>query len=513
MAIEADLSTPKARERELYTIPISSSWFRWDDIHETERKWLPEFFDGSSYSRSPRVYKEYRDFIINKYRENPSRRLTFTEVRKSLVGDVGTLRKVFLFLERWDLINFSASDGKERPQQPAENGGGPVVVVEDGPAAGVRVIPAMSSSSSAATEQPGGDSGCRLPPLASYSDSFGDWRLGSGLDVIAICPKCSNKDTGNAKVDEASNPNDHVDEKNKPSSAWTDAEILLLLEAVLKHGDDWDLVAQHVRTKNKLDCIARLIRLPFGEHMLGMFNTKFHKANLVIHPEEPKSSLQLSNENPPILIETDAEQTNEIVEVEGTERASQVRPSKRRCFSSFTDTSDKFMNQQWMLQPVHCVIKIHVLLLPWKLTETRLLSPSLLHSRMNSRVKLRLDMGMPREINEQKFGSTTFRIRAAITTALAVAAARAKLLADQEEREAELLMASIIQAQLKKVQYKMKLLAELEVIMEKELCFVKQQKEHFMEEWFQVLEQLFRAGIPRWREKGNPKALLHTIPS
>ncbi|KAG0483116.1 hypothetical protein HPP92_011200 [Vanilla planifolia] len=76
------------------------------------------------------------------------------------------------------------------------------------------------------------------------------------------------------------------------------------------------------------------------------------KANLVIHPEEPKSSLQLSNENPPILIETDAEQTNEIVEVEGTERASQVRPSKRRCFSSFTDTSDKFMNQLACLSSV-----------------------------------------------------------------------------------------------------------------------------------------------------------------
>ncbi|KAG0483115.1 hypothetical protein HPP92_011199 [Vanilla planifolia] len=125
--------------------------------------------------RSPRVYKEYRDFIINKYWK-PSRRLTFTE--------------------RWDLINFSASDGKERPQQPAENGGGPVVVVEDGPAAGVRVIPAMSSSSSAATEQPGGDSGFRLPPLASYSDSFGDWRLGSGL----VCGSCGDQSCGGFNV-------------------------------------------------------------------------------------------------------------------------------------------------------------------------------------------------------------------------------------------------------------------------------------------------------------------------
>ena len=61
---------------------------------------------------------------------------------------------------------------------------------------------------------------------------------------------------------------------NHVSSPWTDAETLLLLEGVLKHGDDWDLIAQHVRTKNKSECIARLIQLPFGEHMLGTINGK-----------------------------------------------------------------------------------------------------------------------------------------------------------------------------------------------------------------------------------------------
>ena len=61
---------------------------------------------------------------------------------------------------------------------------------------------------------------------------------------------------------------------NDASSPWTDAETLHLLEGVLKHGDDWDLIAQHVRTKNKSECIARLIQLPFGEHMLGTINGK-----------------------------------------------------------------------------------------------------------------------------------------------------------------------------------------------------------------------------------------------
>lgn len=168
-------------------IDWNAGWFKWDEIHESERRSLPEFFDGGSYSRTPRVYKEYRDFIINMYREDPSKRLTFTDVRKCLVGDVGTLRKVFLFLEEWGLINFGLSEGMKR----AEEAGGPVVVVEAGPVAGVRVVPAASSSSSslADTAQAGGESGFRLPPLTAYSDAFGEWKPATGL----ICGFCGGR--------------------------------------------------------------------------------------------------------------------------------------------------------------------------------------------------------------------------------------------------------------------------------------------------------------------------------
>lgn len=37
----------------------------------------------------------------------------------------------------------------------------------------------------------------------------------------------------------------------------------------MKHGDDWELVAQNIPTKTKLDCISKLIELPFGELMLS----------------------------------------------------------------------------------------------------------------------------------------------------------------------------------------------------------------------------------------------------
>lgn len=84
-------------------------WFSWDSINECEVKFLPEFFDSRSPSKNPRVYKYYRDSIIKHYRENPSRKITFTDVRRTLVGDVGSIRRVFDFLETWGLINYWAS--------------------------------------------------------------------------------------------------------------------------------------------------------------------------------------------------------------------------------------------------------------------------------------------------------------------------------------------------------------------------------------------------------------------
>ncbi|KAG4936640.1 hypothetical protein JHK85_051559 [Glycine max] len=44
-----------------------------------------------------------------KYKEEPSKRLTFTEVQKSLVGNVTFLHRVFLFLEYWGLINYGTT--------------------------------------------------------------------------------------------------------------------------------------------------------------------------------------------------------------------------------------------------------------------------------------------------------------------------------------------------------------------------------------------------------------------
>ncbi|CAO1614476.1 unnamed protein product [Sympodiomycopsis kandeliae] len=95
-------------------IPSYSTWFSFNTISPLERRSLPEFFNGRNRSKTPEIYKEYRDFMINTYRLNPSEYLTFTACRRNLAGDVCSIMRVHGFLEQWGLINYQI-DPETRP--------------------------------------------------------------------------------------------------------------------------------------------------------------------------------------------------------------------------------------------------------------------------------------------------------------------------------------------------------------------------------------------------------------
>jgi len=87
-------------------LPSYSAWFDMHQIHNLERKALPEFFNSRNRSKTPAVYKDYRDFMINTYRLNPAEYLTVTACRRNLAGDVCAIMRVHAFLEQWGLINY-----------------------------------------------------------------------------------------------------------------------------------------------------------------------------------------------------------------------------------------------------------------------------------------------------------------------------------------------------------------------------------------------------------------------
>lgn len=98
-------------QRHAVVLPSYSTWFDMHTIHETEKRSLPEFFNSRNRSKTPAVYKDYRDFMINTYRLNPSEYLTFTACRRNLAGDVCAVMRVHAFLEQWGLINYQVSAG------------------------------------------------------------------------------------------------------------------------------------------------------------------------------------------------------------------------------------------------------------------------------------------------------------------------------------------------------------------------------------------------------------------
>lgn len=105
------------------------------------------------------------------------------------MGDVSLLRKVFLFLENWGLINFGAKDGE------GDLGGRVKVVrVEEGAPSGVRVVAGPNSlkpvnvptGSGGVGDKGGevvGDGFKVLPPLASYRDVYSEEKVG-------LCRSC-----------------------------------------------------------------------------------------------------------------------------------------------------------------------------------------------------------------------------------------------------------------------------------------------------------------------------------
>lgn len=105
-ALEAAANSHLIAQTHQIILPSYSTWFDMHTIHALEKKSLPEFFNSRNRSKTPAVYKDYRDFMINTYRLNPVEYLTVTASRRNLAGDVCAIMRVHAFLEQWGLINY-----------------------------------------------------------------------------------------------------------------------------------------------------------------------------------------------------------------------------------------------------------------------------------------------------------------------------------------------------------------------------------------------------------------------
>ncbi|KAK4362758.1 hypothetical protein RND71_017999 [Anisodus tanguticus] len=558
-------------------------------IHEVERLSLREFFDGSSITRTPRIYKEYRDFIITSYREDPTRNLSFTEVRKSLVGDISVLHKVFTFLEKWGLINFDPSNAIDVVQ---------VVVVdevdkedekwkirvEEGAPHGVRVVAAPQSlkplvpvplpvvviEDGRGGRGRGGDgvvdSVVKVSPLASYSDVYGELMEQQKKDSV-VCGSCKDqcgsghyeyiKDasfnlcetcfkSGNYDKNKWADEFKLIDGAN-PKAAWTEAETLLLLESVLKHGDDWDLVAQNVKTKSKLDCISKLVQLPFGDLMLGSIHRKLNlldKNGEVSGLDQAQPAISESGETPGNQPHEQSQERQQNGDAE-----SKIPPLKKIRRAPVSEASSFLMKQVARISGAvgphitASAAEAAVTALCYEnqcstdifdedddrlesiadISETERASQvegaegeekparsGICHDRhyfvtLTSNQSIRLQQ--PLKVGP--WGSPA--VMAATATAVGAAAAHAKLLADQEEREVEYLVSTLVETQVKKLKRKMKHVEALNLMMEKQHGEMKDLEESLVTERMDILQRIFSDGVARWRDHASIKSQSSSI--
>ncbi|KIW25953.1 uncharacterized protein PV07_09087 [Cladophialophora immunda] len=112
--LEAAANSHLVAQTHQIILPSYSTWFDMQTVHALEKKSLPEFFNSRNRSKTPAVYKDYRDFMVNSYRLNPVEYLTVTACRRNLAGDVCAIMRVHAFLEQWGLINYQV-DPQTRP--------------------------------------------------------------------------------------------------------------------------------------------------------------------------------------------------------------------------------------------------------------------------------------------------------------------------------------------------------------------------------------------------------------
>ena len=288
-------------------IPSYSAWFDMTQVHELERKSVPEFFNGRNRSKTPTVYKDYRDFMINTYRLNPTEYLTVTACRRNLAGDVCAIMRVHAFLEQWGLINYQINP-ETRPSSIGPPFTGHFRVIADTPRGLQPFQPAPASRKStgrtldqtgvALESQPPQTSEIQLelrrnvyaaPGLPSAAMAGNDTRDGStdgvstfncyscGVDCSRVrfhglkqekydlCPNCYNE----GRFPSTSHSGDFVrletSKIKQEQDDWSDQETLLMLEALEMYDEDWIKVAQHVGTRTKEQCVMHFLQLPIED--------------------------------------------------------------------------------------------------------------------------------------------------------------------------------------------------------------------------------------------------------
>ncbi|KAK9321411.1 SWIRM domain-containing protein [Lipomyces orientalis] len=451
------------------TIPSYAAWFDMNNINDIERKSLPEFFNNRNRSKTPTVYRDYRDFMINTYRLNPVEYLTVTACRRNLAGDVCAIMRVHAFLEQWGLINYQV-DPETRPSTIGPPFTGHFRVIADTPRGLQPFHPGAGAVASAGQPHPSTERAMTAPPIKpdlnleirkifyeNTSAALASDTPNGNARKTYNCFTCGNDCT---RVRYHSMKNKQYDlcancflENRFPSSSqtsdfvkfedtsylaaerdqdWTDQETLLLLEGMELYDDDWNAIADHVGSRTREQCVLKFLQLPIEDPYL---ESKTEEMGPLQYNHIPLSQA----DNPVMSV---VAFLASIVDPKVAAAAAQsALPEMTRAIQAQLQKSTK--------------------------SET---TPAFSASA-NGEDKMDVDSSSKEgstESSTDKEESANGIVKKAASIALGVAAARAHLLATDEEREMSRLVNSLVNMQTRKLELKLAKFEELEQVLEAE---------------------------------------------
>ncbi|KAG0275645.1 hypothetical protein BGZ95_008535 [Linnemannia exigua] len=481
--LEEEANRYLSQQTQEVIIPSYSAWFSLSKIHEIEQKSLPEFFTLKNRNKSPAVYKEYRDFMVNTYRLNPSEYLTVTACRRNLAGDVCAIIRVHALLEQWGLINYQV-DPDTRPSTVGPSFSGHYRVTADTPKG---LQPFQPSTSSPEPTKP--RTGAKTPgaskldlnlelrrniytpgpiPVASEGDETAEKRQ------LFSCFTCGNDCTKNryhsiktknfelcancyleGRFPSTMSSGDFIrfqsqGYKQASDEPWTDQETLLLLEGLEMFDEDWNLVAEHVGTRGREQCILQFLQLPIEDpYLLGK--------------TEGEVGSGQSNRVP------FSESENPVMSVVAF-LASVVNPGVAAAAAQ-------------------SALKELALATKSAQTETEKVGGSIVsQSKSTDETVEAMDVDTDKVTDDVKeedaavtegdiAGIPRSTLEKAAAAALGSAAVKAKSLADYEEREIQRLVTVVVEMQLKKLELKLQQFEELENVIDMEKGELERQRE------------------------------------
>ncbi|KAK2064301.1 SWIRM domain-containing protein [Colletotrichum caudatum] len=306
-------------------LPSYSTWFDMNTINDIERKAMSEFFNSRNRSKTPAVYKDYRDFMINTYRLNPVEYLTVTACRRNLAGDVCAIMRVHSFLEQWGLINYQV-DAEQRPSHVGPPFTGHFKIICDTPRglqpwqpsadAVVSTGKPNADTEKKATATPAAKGDLNLEVSRNIYEASakgtklnktepktnGETPVANGISSVeeatktpivkVNCHTCGIDCTRLYYHSSQADPNSKTKYDVCPScyleghlpgnqtsaqftrmenptyttvldrdAPWSDAEILRLLEGIERMDDDWNEIADHVGTRTREECVLQFLSL------------------------------------------------------------------------------------------------------------------------------------------------------------------------------------------------------------------------------------------------------------